>query len=111
MCPEGATFVGHITMLRAVLDIAQQCRNRVGGGHKLKVVLEHTNKALQGINLLSSVAFLGLDSLRAHIHVTRAQASLELGNWSEAKKDAAKALEYDPTFSEAEYMRSAAENK
>ncbi|CAE8600096.1 unnamed protein product, partial [Polarella glacialis] len=105
------TFLGHLTVLGAAAEIACQCRDRVGHGFAPKIVLDHTSKAIQGLRHLQAPVFPGLNSLRAHLHVSRAQAGLELERWEEAKQDATAALDYDPAFREAQYMLKSAEDQ
>uniref|UniRef100_A0A7S2BPS8 KIF-binding protein n=1 Tax=Alexandrium andersonii TaxID=327968 RepID=A0A7S2BPS8_9DINO len=107
----GATFIGNMPLLSAACEIANQCRERVGNGFAPKVVLEHSRKAIEGLEPLDFMVFPGLNALRAHLHVTRAHAALELERWEEAKEDAEMALACDPSFKEAEYMKQSAENE
>lgn len=107
----GATFIGNMPLLAAACEIANQCRDRVGNGFAPKVVLEHSRKAIDGLEPLDFMVFPGLNALRAHLHVTRAHAALELERWEDAKEDAELALACDPTFKEAEYMKQSAENE
>lgn len=103
--------LGHMVVLGAAAEIASQCRDRVGRGFAPALVLDNTAKALRGLELLDFKAFPGLNALRAHLRVTRSQASLELQHWAEAKKDAELALTCDPGFREAEYLLKAAEDQ
>merc|ERR1712232_1423018 len=73
---DEASFLDHITLLGAAGEIASQCRERVGNGYAPKTVLVHTLKAIEGLRPLSAQIFPGLQSLRAHIHVSRAHACL-----------------------------------
>eukprot|EP00418_Pyrodinium_bahamense_P024182 CAMPEP_0179143052 /NCGR_PEP_ID=MMETSP0796-20121207/68769_1 /TAXON_ID=73915 /ORGANISM="Pyrodinium bahamense, Strain pbaha01" /LENGTH=297 /DNA_ID=CAMNT_0020843027 /DNA_START=33 /DNA_END=926 /DNA_ORIENTATION=- len=107
----GAAFMGNMPLLAAACEIANQCRERVGNGFAPKVVLEHTRKAIEGLEPLDFMVFPGLNSLRAHLYITRAHAALELERWEEAKEDAELALACDPSFKEAEYMKQSAENE
>eukprot|EP00747_Dinoflagellata_sp_TGD_P184576 gnl/TRDRNA2_/TRDRNA2_40320_c0_seq1.p1 gnl/TRDRNA2_/TRDRNA2_40320_c0~~gnl/TRDRNA2_/TRDRNA2_40320_c0_seq1.p1 ORF type:complete len:363 (+),score=102.99 gnl/TRDRNA2_/TRDRNA2_40320_c0_seq1:70-1158(+) len=109
--PSGSSFISHMDILHAALEIALKCRDRVGRGHIPKVVIEHTQKAVDGLKPLCDKTFPGLNSLQAHLHCTRAQAALELQEWDQAKIDAKKALAFDSKFSEAVYMLKAAENE
>jgi len=108
---SSCTFLGHMETLKDSLEVALLCRERVGQGHAPKLVLDNTRKAIDALDPVSVVAVPGLDTLRAHLHVTRAHAALELERWDVAKEDAELALAYDPRFSEAEYMRQSAEAK
>merc|ERR1711920_1051904 len=106
-----SSFVGGMLILGAACDIADTCRNRVGNGAAPKVVLDHTKKAIDGLEKLDFALFPGLNSLRAHLYVTRTHACLELERWEEAKADAQMALACDPSFKEAEYMMQSAEDE
>jgi len=105
------TAIGHLTVLGAAAEIAVQCRDRVGAGFAPKVVRDHAMKAIVGLKSLDKAAFPGLDSLRAHICISRAQAALELEKWEEAREDSLAALAYNPDFREAQYMLQAAERQ
>lgn len=107
----GTSFLGHIAIVRAAMEIAVQARERVGQGFAPKTVMDHTQKAIDGIAPLDATVFHGLNSLRANLHVTRAHAALEQGRWEEAKQDAQLALDNDPKFREAEYMLQSAEDE
>mmetsp|Transcript_86698 Transcript_86698/g.269784 ORF Transcript_86698/g.269784 Transcript_86698/m.269784 type:complete len:298 (+) Transcript_86698:89-982(+) len=107
----GASFIGKMTLLGAACEIASQCRDRVGNGFAPKIVLEHAKRAIDGLETLDFMVFPGLNSLRAHLYITRAHAGLELGMWEQAKEDAELALACDPTFTEAEYMKQSAEDQ
>lgn len=108
---SGSTFLGQMPIIGAAAEIANQCRERVGSGWAPKLVLDHTQKAISGLEPLNFRIFPGLNSLRAHLHVTRAHACLELEMWDDAKIDAEAALACDPQFTEAQYMLESAENE
>lgn len=108
---EGRSALGNIPILGAAAEIAHQCRDRVAHGFGPKLVLDHSQRALNGLQALERRAFPGLDALRAHLHVTRAQALLELERWEEAKEEAKTALELDRKVKEADYMLQCAERQ
>jgi len=105
----GASVVDHIEVLGAAAELASQCRDRVARGYAPKIVLDHASKAVAGLQPLPGSDFPGLSCLRAHLHVSRAQAHLELELWKQAKEDASAALRFDPSLAEAKYMLKAAE--
>ncbi|CAE7814093.1 unnamed protein product, partial [Symbiodinium necroappetens] len=105
----GASVVDHIEVLGAAAELASQCRDRVARGYAPKIVLDHASKAVAGLQPLPGNDLPGLSSLRAHLHLSRAQAHLELELWNQAKEDASSALRFDPSLAEAKYMLKAAE--
>eukprot|EP00444_Apocalathium_aciculiferum_P046845 CAMPEP_0183502630 /NCGR_PEP_ID=MMETSP0371-20130417/4363_1 /TAXON_ID=268820 /ORGANISM="Peridinium aciculiferum, Strain PAER-2" /LENGTH=313 /DNA_ID=CAMNT_0025697391 /DNA_START=51 /DNA_END=989 /DNA_ORIENTATION=- len=108
----GVGLVGApLAALGAAAAAAVRGRERVGHGFAPEAVLEQTRSGLEGVRPLSCRVFLGLDSLRAHLHVTRSQAFLEMERWAEAKEEATLALECDSSFKEAEYMLESAQNE
>eukprot|EP00933_Yihiella_yeosuensis_P034363 TRINITY_DN27859_c0_g1_i1.p1 TRINITY_DN27859_c0_g1~~TRINITY_DN27859_c0_g1_i1.p1 ORF type:complete len:308 (+),score=61.78 TRINITY_DN27859_c0_g1_i1:35-925(+) len=106
------SFIGHMALLGAAVEIAQQSRERVGNGFAPKTVLDHSMKAIEGLRPLDMFAFPGLNSLRAHLYISRAQANLELERWDDAKKDANLALTWDPAAQKAaNYLLDSALNQ
>ncbi|CAE7507696.1 unnamed protein product [Symbiodinium natans] len=105
----GALVVDHIEVLGAAAELAIQCRDRVARGYAPKTVLDHASKAVTGLQPLPANDFPGLGFLRAHLHVSRAQAYLELELWEQAKEDASAAMRCDPSVPEARYLLKAAE--
>jgi len=110
LAPE-ANFLGHVILVGAAAELAVQCRERVGNGYMPQTVLDHALRAVNGLQTLDVAVFPGLNSLRAHLHVSRAQACLELEMWTDAAQEAKAALERDASFKEAEFLLKAAKTE
>lgn len=109
--PEGSTYVSHMGVLFVALKLARQCRERVEHGHVPREVMEQCVKVMKGLESLDDGVFVGVESLRAHVLVSRAQSALEMELWENARHDAEAALKFDPEFEEANYLRNAAMKK
>lgn len=110
-CSPNAAFVTHLFNMSAAAEILLTCRERVKNGYAPKIVMDNSQKAIEGLRPMCNEALPGLNFLRAGLHCVRAHAALELEMWDEAMEDADLALLCDPDCKEAEYMKECAENQ
>ncbi|CAK9112010.1 unnamed protein product [Durusdinium trenchii] len=103
-----AEVAAFVQRLGCAAEIAVNCRTKVTQGLAFKMVVDHAERALKGLQPCPE-HLLGLKPLRAHLHLSRAQACLELELWTKAKEDALAALRLDAGLREAEYFVRAAD--
>lgn len=105
------SFVGHMAEFQQGLESLMKSRERVQMGLKPKAASELCTAALQVLQPLDATAFKGIERLRAHLHLVRAQSYLELKQWDTALKDADKCYELDPRMKEAKILRDHARQR
>merc|ERR1719265_3061357 len=106
-----AGFVAHLVNMSAAVEILLTCRERAKNGYVPKIVIDNSQKAIEGLRPMCDEALPGLNMLRASLHCVRAHAEMELEMWDDALEDAELALMCDPNSKEAEYMKDCAENE